>query len=190
MLEADIAKTLGISRGPVREAIKAVEQAGIVTVEPRKGAFVAIFDNDKINEVFEIRILLETSIIEYLIVHKKLVESDFAALNKLVEEMVEIAGGGEDSNEVLLALNKKDIEFHRYIWQKSKNQLKKRILDDLYFRLRLAMLHDTKATKNLLKTATDHFAIIKGLREGDIGRCRQALIDHIESIFTLGQMLV
>ncbi|MCL2579974.1 MAG: GntR family transcriptional regulator [Oscillospiraceae bacterium] len=179
LLETDIAETLGISRGPVREAIKAVEQTGIITVEPRRGAYVTTFDRESINEVFEIRLLIETSILEDLITQNKLEAPDFDDLDRIVEEMVEIAGGQSDPDEALLAINKKDIEFHQYIWRKSRSKRKEKILDDYFFQLRIAMLHDTKMTQDLMKTATDHYAILQCLRAGDIKNCKQSLIDHI-----------
>ena len=182
LLETDIAETLGISRGPVREAIKAVEQTGIITVEPRRGAYVTTFDRDSIKEVFEIRLLLETSILEDLIDKKQLNQADFDTLTSIVEEMVEIAQSQTDRNEAMLALNEKDIEFHQYIWRKSQSRRKEKILDDHFFQLRLVMLHDTRVTQNLMKTATDHFGIIDGLRNGDFKSCKQSLIDHIVSV--------
>ena len=182
LIETDIAEELGISRGPVREGIKAVAQTGIITLESRRGAYVTKFDEESIQELFEIRLLLETSIFEDIIRNEKVSESDIGVLEALVEEMIEIAHDGElDQETAMLAVNKKDIEFHQYIWRMSSSLRKEKILNEHFFQLRIAMLYDTKATENLLKTATDHFAIINFLREGDINSCRQALIDHIET---------
>ena len=179
LLEIDLSEELGISRGPVREGIKAVEQTGIITVEPRKGAYVTKFDKDSIQEVFEIRLLLENSIFEELIAGQKLTDADFEALRAMVDQMVSAARSKADPEEVLLALNQKDAAFHQYIWRKSSNRRKEKVLNDYFFQLRLAMLYDTKLTSNLMRTATDHFAIIHCLRSGDIKNCKQALIDHI-----------
>ena len=181
LVEMDIAEELGISRGPVREGIKAVEKTGIITLEPRRGAYVTKFDSDSIQEVFEIRLLLEVSIFEDLIRGKKLTDADFDALHALVDEMIETARTNPDKDEAILAINQMDIEFHQYIWRKSGSRRKEKILNEHFFQLRIAMLYDTKMTRNLAKTAHDHIAIINCLRNGDLENCRQALIDHIET---------
>jgi DNA-binding GntR family transcriptional regulator len=179
VLEASIAEELGISRGPVREGIKMAEQSGILTIEPRKGAYVTRFDKNDIQEVFEIRVMLESSILEDLIEKKKVTDKDFAILEKLIDQMVGIANSSQDKQEVLLALNKKDIEFHQYIWKKSGSKRKQKILNGLFFQLRLAMLYDTKFTQKLIVTATDHYNILRNLKKNDLEGCKRALREHI-----------
>ena len=57
--EVDIANALGVSRGPVREAFRALDQAGLVRVEKNRGVFVRQLSLEEANEIYEVRAALE-----------------------------------------------------------------------------------------------------------------------------------
>ena len=181
ILETEVANALGISRAPVREGIKELENEGIVTVIPRKGTYVTKFGVEDIKEIFDIRLLLENNIIKILIYNDKLAEEDFAYLESLVNDMVSLVDLPGDINDKAIMINKKDMEFHRFLWQKSGSRRRVDLLEGLFFQLRMAMLYDTNKTGNLLVTATDHYEIIKHLRNKDIENCKKALREHIIS---------
>jgi len=60
LVEDHLAEQLGVSRNPVREAIRALENTGLVEVRPRKGAYVSSFDLDDVRKLLQLRALLET----------------------------------------------------------------------------------------------------------------------------------
>lgn len=179
ILETEVAKTLGTSRAPVREAIKELEKEGVVEIVPRRGTYVSKFSLEDIREIFEIRMLLENNIFKILISEDKLTEEDYNKLEKLVEEMIAIANSSEDKKEKALQINYKDIEFHRYLWKKSGSQRRVNILEGIFLQLRIAMLYDTDKTGDLNKTATDHYEIINALKSKDYENCKKALKEHI-----------
>ena len=181
ILETEVALKLGISRAPVREGIKELEKEGIVTTVPRKGTYVTKFSMEDIKEVFDIRLLLENNIIKILIYEDKLTEKDFLHLENLVKEMGRIAESSLDDSNKLIMINLKDMEFHRYIWQKSGSQRRVKMLESIFFQLRIAMLYDTTETGDLFITANDHYEIIDCLKSKDIDRCKKALREHIVS---------
>lgn len=182
ILEVSIAEELNISRAPVREGIIELENQGLVISVPRKGNFVVKLNENDIREIFDIRLLLETSVMERLIKEKTLTQEDFRNLKKLIQEMEDIADEKEDNdNNKALKINEKDMLFHTYIWDKSGSKRKMKILSDLYLQLRMAMLIDTRITGDLSKTAKDHYEVIKFLELGDIEKCRKALKNHIIS---------
>jgi DNA-binding GntR family transcriptional regulator len=181
VLEADVALKLGISRAPVREGLKELEKVGIVTVLPRKGTYITKFTLEDIKEVFDIRLLLENNILEILINGNKMTEEDFSALEGIVHEMVKIANSKEDELDKAIKINMKDMEFHKFLWQKSGSKRRVEILSSIFFQLRMAMLYDTNKTGNLFVTATDHYEIIKHLRNKDLESCKRALREHIIS---------
>ena len=182
ILESEVAIKLGISRAPVREGIRELENEGILTTKPRKGTFVTEFSLEDIKEVFDIRLLLENNINKILIYEDKLTENDFNHLENLVNEMVEIAGTSSlDYKRKSMLINIKDMDFHRFIWQKSGSQRRVKMLESIFFQLRIAMLYDMYETGNFMQSATDHFDIIDALRSKDIDRCKIALREHIVS---------
>lgn len=181
ILEAQVAQNLGISRAPVREGIKELQNEGIVTVIPRKGTYITKFAIEDIKEVFDIRLLLENNILEILINENKLTEDDFIILGNIVTSMINVVNSTEDMNKKAIIINMKDMEFHRFIWEKSGSSRRVAILEGLFFQLRMAMLYDTNETGNLLVTATDHYEIIRHLRNKDLEKCKKALREHIVS---------
>lgn len=181
VLESEVALKLGISRAPVREGLKELEKEGIVTVLPRKGTYVTKFTLEDIKEVFDIRLLLENNILEILINENKIKEEDFNALESIVNDMVKIAKSEENELDKAILINMKDMEFHKFLWQKSGSRRRVEILSGIFFQLRMAMLYDTNKTGNLFVTATDHYEIIKHLRNKDLESCKRALREHIIS---------
>lgn len=181
ILETKVAIELGISRAPVREGIKELEKEGIVTVIPRKGTYVTQFTEEDIKEVFDIRLLLENNINKILIYEDKLNDRDFINLENLVKEMVQIAELDIDDISKSIMINQKDMEFHRYIWNKSGSQRRVKLLEGIFFQLRMAMLYDMHETGDYKISATDHYYIIESLRSKDIEKCKKALTEHIIS---------
>lgn len=181
IIETEVSETLNISRAPVREGLRDLEQEGIVTTIPRKGTFVTEFNEEDIKEIFDIRLLLENNINKILIYENKLEEKDFKYLEDIVNEMRSIAESSIDLKNQNLLINQKDMEFHRYIWNKAGSQRRVKLLEGIFFQLRIAMLYDMNETGDLVKSATDHTDIVEALRSKDIDRCKNALRNHIIS---------
>ena len=59
LVEGQLAERLGVSRNPVREAIRSLEATGLVDVVPRKGAYVCVIDHDEVRQIQELRVLVE-----------------------------------------------------------------------------------------------------------------------------------
>lgn len=178
ILEARIAKDLTISRAPVREAMKELENSGLVISIPRKGTFVVDLTEEEIQEIFDIRVMLELRIFEDLLKKKKLVEEDFLQMRAIVDEMVVIAGQKNIPHR-LVEVNKKDIAFHRYLWGKSGRRWSMKMLLNLHNQLQLAMVIDSRREGDLVESAKKHYSIIEHLRNGDLEGVREALTAHI-----------
>jgi DNA-binding GntR family transcriptional regulator len=181
IVESKVAQELSISRAPVREGIIELQNQGLIKYIPRKGNFITRMTMKDVKEVFDIRLLLENSVIEILINEKKLTKEDYNRLEQIIEEMMEIARFEGDIHEKIIEINKKDIEFHTFLWEKSDSKRRVKILTDLIIQLQLAMVIDTQLTGNLETTVKDHYDIVKFLREGNIEQSKKALRDHIIS---------
>lgn len=181
ILEYEVAEQLKISRAPVREAIRELEHQGLIKSIPRKGNFVVRFTLEDIKEIFTIRLGIENSVLEILIDENKLGDEDFKILNEMIVEMAKIGKQKGSMGQRIIKLNKKDMEFHRFLWEKSGSKRRVKILTDLMFQLQMAMIIDTKLTGDLEKTAVDHYEIVKFLQEKDLDNCKRALREHIIS---------
>ncbi len=182
IVESKVAEDLDISRAPVREALKELENEGLVETIPRKGTFVVEFSQEEFQELFDIRVMLEERVFRILIKNNLLSEEDYDYLYKLVDEMVEIACSDKDDNKKIAEVNKKDIEFHSFLWCKSKSKWTNRLLTTLYYQLQLAMLIDAKKEENLREASLKHKDILRCLKNESVKETKKAVIDHIRTL--------
>ena len=106
--ETDIAKQMAVSRIPVREALRKLEQEGLIVRIPNKGCFVTTFTEQDVKEVFSLRASLESMSFQWAI--PKMTPQDIQKLKELVAEQ-EQAVQRKDYDE----LSRLDMRFHEYI---------------------------------------------------------------------------
>ncbi len=184
--EVEIAERLGISRAPVREALRELEHEGLVEYVPRKGTYVASFDKDDFVEIVDIRFALESRVYESIIRNRRLNEEDFRKLRSMIDKMVALAGEDAPQDEKTAAVAEQDVRFHRYLWEKSGRKWSYRILTNLYYQLRLAMKEDwireTNILQDMKKSAAMHYDIVDSLETGDLERGKEVLLGHIYAL--------
>ncbi len=115
LMEKQLAERMGVSRTPIREAIRKLELEGLVIMVPRKGAEVASITNKDIIDVLEVRATLEALAVR--LACKKMSDEE---LNELVEvnEEFRIAAAKKDVEMII----NKDVEFHDIIFHSSDNE--------------------------------------------------------------------
>jgi DNA-binding GntR family transcriptional regulator len=180
--ESKIANELEISRAPVREAFKELENMGFVETISRKGTFVINFTQEEVQELYEIRVMLEERLFKILIEDQKLANDDYEHLEELIDEMVDIASSSKNQNKKVFEVNKRDIKFHRYLWSKSESKWTIKILTTLYNQLQLAMLLDAKKEENLVKASLKHKKILDSLKRNNLKDTKDAVIEHIKTL--------
>jgi len=168
IVEADIAEKLNISRAPVRDALRQLESEGLVISIPRKGTFVTDPSLEAMEEIYDIRFLLECRIYEILIEKDLLNDRDFEKMTQVIDQMGKIVGSALPLEKKLSDFVNKDIEFHQYTWSKAERPLTKKILTDLYHQLKLGMFEDLLHEKDLDSIVENHYRIIRELKEGNI----------------------
>lgn len=109
--EESLTESLGVSRTPVRTALQRLADEGLVVIEPRRGAFVASFTRPDVDEVFELRRVLEGRAAERAATHRS--EDQLAALDRLVDEMAALAADGGTERRDDLHHNNRD--FHELV---------------------------------------------------------------------------
>lgn len=158
LVEGRLAEDFGVSRIPVREALRALSSEGLVELEPRKGASVATLSHESASEMVEVRATLEGMNARLAARHRnpELLEQ----IQAVLEEGNRAAAEGE--HEKLAALNAK---YHDLLAQAGMN----RILGDMmrYLRDRTAMLFGAQTLEYARKTWADHAAILHAVMAGD-----------------------
>ena len=171
--EASLARELGVSRGPIREALGRLAAEGLVTITPRRGAIVTELTPEEFVEGYQVREALETLAIRLAV--PRLEDSDRARLRELHGEMIEHARRGEVN-----AFFEANAGFHEVFVVASGNgklgEMYRLLLDQTgrYLARSLAL------RGSLDRSIAEHEAILEAVEAGDVEAATRLLADHIE----------
>ena len=173
LMEVQLAEELGISRTPVREAIRKLEQEGYVIMMPRRGTYVSSVSVSDIKEIFEIRSALE-SLSTGLAARR--IEPD--ELEKLRALLAEIEGHikSRDMDKIVEA----DIEFHGLLYRVSRNERLVAIIGNLKEQLARFRTLSMSYPGRLQETLEEHRAMVEAIAAGDVEAARDAADRHME----------
>ena len=173
-----IAADLGISRTPVREALKSLEADGIVKLMPHRGAVVQRFDEAEIQDRYSVRANLEGYAGELACkLRGKALAAELGANCKAMEAMVNasVPDGDLKAVSALLALN---AEFHQLIFESSGSSVTIRLLESLKMPLAYRLYH-WRAPERQRFSLKFHCDIVDAFRLGKPKRVRKLLEEHI-----------
>lgn len=170
--EAELARTLGISRNPIREAIRKLEERGLLVSSPRRGTFVRAFSRQDIEDVFSFRVVVEDFAIRQAL--RRMSPDDVAGLRQIVDDMAVAAKAGKE-----MELVQKDISFHQRICELSGNTQTLRAFMNLHAEVQISITLVEHRFESLEAAAVDHYPIIDAIASGDPERAAAALRDHI-----------
>ena len=172
-METQLGEKLGVSRAPIREAIRKLELEGLVVMVPRKGAQVAQFTEKDIQDVLEVRAALEALAAKmacrrmddrsFLRLQLIITEYDYAARDKDIEVMIE-----------------KDIEFHETIFNATGNERLIQFFNNMreqVDRYRIAYIKQANNNKHVVE---EHTAILDALKERNEELASELTTKHIE----------
>ncbi|HCX65345.1 MAG TPA: GntR family transcriptional regulator, partial [Eubacteriaceae bacterium] len=149
---------MGVSRTPVREAIRKLELEGLVIMVPRKGAYVSGLSKEDVREVLEIRAVLEGLAAQLAARYAE--ENDIRDLNGIVEKFVEAAHADD-----VVKLIQYDSDFHDVIYRASKNKKLVQLISGLkeqVQRFRVAYFTKIRKTHILIE---EHNALLAAITE-------------------------
>jgi DNA-binding GntR family transcriptional regulator len=174
--EVAVAKQLGVSPTPVREAFRDLEHAGLIEVNPRRGAVVKAMTHRDLAEMYSLRSHLERLAVR--LAHPRLTEEDFGQLEDLIRKMEETAQEGEAA-----AMVEVDVAFHRHIVASADHSLLlqtwERINPSQWTYLTVRML---VAAKGPVYIARRHWPLLAALRAKSVEAAEAAIADHIDVI--------
>jgi DNA-binding GntR family transcriptional regulator len=177
--EAQIALQMGVSHGPVREALRELESEDLLVIEPHRGAFVKSFAAHDIREVYQFRSAIETAAVSLALDH--LTETDFEHLERLIERMRQSSAAGD-----LDTLIELDLEFHRVLCARSGNQRMYEAWLRLSSPIRLFLTMAVPRYLSPEDTAESHPPIVAALRRRDA----EGAIRHMEhGVLAVGERI-
>lgn len=172
IVEASIAKSLGISRAPIREAVNRLTEAGLLESRTHYGTSVIQMSTEKIRELYAVRNAVEALAIRA--VAERHTAEDIKSLRTLIDTMSEFARKGD-----LPGLVDAELEFHETLWRMAKNPYIEKVAGLLFDHLRLALTIDNAGYKNLMDVAQEHEPLVQAIESRDPERAAKALAEHI-----------
>jgi DNA-binding GntR family transcriptional regulator len=170
LIEGHIAEQLGVSRNPVREAIRSLEATGLVEVIPRKGAHVSRIDVEEVRQIQELRSVIEPLAAE--LAAKRRTDGDIRRLSECIDRGLAATKSGD---KVLAAAWHRD--FHIALEQAAQNPYIERALSPL--RQRTELVFSVLQEERGEITWKEHAAIRDAVASGDARLARDLLREHI-----------
>jgi GntR family transcriptional regulator of gluconate operon len=172
--EAAMARQLGISRGPIREALARLRAEGLVYDEPRRGSFVAALTPDDVREIYELRCALETYAVGMISE-----SGDEAAVSRLREIAGQMRSAAEAADQSEFA--RLDMLFHSDLCRLTGNRRLHQAFEQhsglLATLLRLEVTTQYESLDGLL---AGHEGMVEDIASGDVARARASCERHLE----------
>ncbi|MDO4804825.1 MAG: GntR family transcriptional regulator [Lachnospiraceae bacterium] len=175
LMEIQLANKLGVSRTPVREAIRMLEQEGLVVMKPRRGAEVAKITVQELDDVLEVRKGLEILAIQKAC--ERVTPEDLEAMEAAAGEFEKLVNT-EGSDLALLA--EADVAFHDAIYKATRNKRIIQILANLreqMYRFRIEYLKSSGIRQTLVE---EHQEIMQAVRNRDVEKAVALIGEHID----------
>lgn len=177
IIESKISKSFGVSRTPVRDALRRLSNDGLIKIFPNKVAKVVTFDREHIQNMGIARLSLDTISIKLAIYYGS--NSDFAKLETIAKECLEASKQGD-----LFLQNNLDVKFHREISKISRNPFIEKFMGEIFLQLELLLniikINLGQADK---KTHEIHFELVNSLMARDQTKAVETIKKHLYSFY-------
>ena len=175
LMEEELAEDMGVSRTPIREAIRKLEKEGLITIEPRRGAYVSQLSSQDMVEILEVRQNVEGFAAE--LAAKRITEEEKIKLKEIAEEY-EIAVKEND----MPAMIKADTAFHHIIVEATRNKILIQMveqLQELVLRFRYLYYDNFKRSD---KMTEEHKMIYQAILDGNADVAKESADVHINRL--------
>ncbi|TDD69832.1 GntR family transcriptional regulator [Jiangella aurantiaca] len=176
LVERELATRLGVSKTPVREALKLLHASGLVRISSYEAVTVRSVDAATVREVYQARLVLEPAAVRLAVGARGAVEH--AAARAALKEAEEAMSRGD-----IAAMGLANRTFHRELYLASGNSFLNGFLDQVQDLSALVATAGWRHEPTYKEEAGQHADILAGYEAGDADRAEQLLRDHIERSF-------
>ena len=170
--EVALSEELGVSRGPIREAIGRLAAEGLVTVRPRRGAVVRSLSKDEFLELYQVREALEMMAVRLAV--PKLAAEDIAELEQLITAM-----NGHAERDEVADFFEANMAFHARLFEASGNARLQELYGQLVGQMGRYRMRSLTLRGNLQRSVAEHGAILRAAKRGDVDRAAHLMSEHI-----------
>jgi DNA-binding GntR family transcriptional regulator len=171
--EVELSSSLGISRGPIREALQKLAYEGLVKLVPNKGAFIIDFSLEEVEEIYELREYLEVLSVRLAVERSN--ESDLRKLSeslKVVERTIE-------KNQY--SYYPWELDYHLHIARSTKNNKIEEIIQKLNAQMLLIRYTSGRKHGRAIEAFKEHYEIYEALCARDSEKAQHLMIEHIHN---------
>jgi DNA-binding GntR family transcriptional regulator len=169
--EVELASALGISRGPLREAIQRLRSEGLLTTVSHRGAFVRSFSDDELRQLYEVRIALETHAVRLAV--RDANAPGIRALRELLVATKEAMTTGP--------AYPRDLDFHRDLVALTGNQTLIDVTTDVHRKIDLARSRSAHQAARARDAFEEHEQIVDHMEKGRAETAVKVLTRHLLS---------
>lgn len=170
--EQKLAEQYGISRTPLREALKVLASEGLVELKPRRGCYVTEISRQDLDDIFPLMAMLEGRCAADAVKRAKAADiKDLRAIHERLE-----AAAREGRIDAFFEANQ---EFHRKIQELANNRWLLSVIQDLRKVLKLSRLHSLSLEGRLQQSLEEHRGIMAAFEAGDVARAEKGMHDHL-----------
>ena len=174
LMEIQLANKLGVSRTPIREAIRKLELEGLVLMIPRKGAEVAEITEKSLRDVLEVRRALEELAVQ--LACEKITKEEIRELERVAKEFQQVVNSSD-----ITEIAEVDVCFHDIIYTATDNQKLIQLLNNLreqMYRYRVEYLKRDGVFPQLI---AEHEAIIRHIENNEKEKATEVMWRHIDN---------
>lgn len=174
--ESELSETFGVSRSPIREALKRLELDSLLTILPRKGAQVKQIDAQFILQVIDVRRQLDGYAIR--LAAKNATDKDLARLEEIItflKSEVHLPADQSHFNAVVDA----DYAFHNIIAEMTGNEYLSKILENIYLHMQRTFHYVHRRSSDFYNYIGNHVQIYENIKSGNAEVAERYAIDHV-----------
>ena len=170
--EAAIGAELGVSRTPVREALRQLELEGLVTIIPNRGAYVNMITAKDVQDIYVIRSMLEGLCVRWATEH--ITQEQLEELDEIIllSEYHMDKGHSDQLTEL-------DGRFHQILYEASQSRILDHVLSDFHKYVQLARRTSVKTEERAIKSIGEHNEILNAIKAKDAEKAGNLATIHI-----------
>lgn len=171
LIEEELAEYMGVSRGPIREALRQLEADRLVVTSPRRGSFVAVFSRQDVDEIYSLRAVLEGVGARWLA--ERMTDEAAAQLGEALERMKSVVHSP-------IEVRDSDLEFHRLVAELSTHKRVYEAWRHIQPQIQLLFHAGTKLYRDPAEMVSWHERMFEALRARDADQAEGIIRAHIQ----------